>query len=396
IVLCAVFIPSAFVPGLQGQFYRQFAATIAVATVLSAFNSLTLSPALAGQLTYTPKPITFEAPLLGKLYVSGIGSGLLGTQSNSIPGNAASFADISNALVMVQKPEGMFQFLVQAGYYNHETLGYAMAGTGTYTDSSYGPVPQAWVKLAPSANFNIQAGILPTLIGLEAPFSFQNMNIDRGMLWGQENVLTRGVQANFTAGKVALSVSLTDGFFSAKYNWLSGALTYTADANNIITFVLGGALSKNLKSAFATPTAQNNSTIFNLIYTHTSGKWLFQPYFQYTSIPTLAGISTRKTESWSGALLAKYTIDDHWSLPVRFEYIDTTGTRTNGAANILYGAGSQAFSFTVTPTYTFDRFFIRPEFSVVSSSSRTPGAAFGKLGNDGSQVRGRLEFGVMF
>jgi HAE1 family hydrophobic/amphiphilic exporter-1 len=46
-VLSAVFIPSAFVPGLQGQFYRQFAATIAVATVLSAFNSLTLSPALA-------------------------------------------------------------------------------------------------------------------------------------------------------------------------------------------------------------------------------------------------------------------------------------------------------------------------------------------------------------
>ena len=50
IVLCAVFIPSAFVPGLQGQFYRQFAATIAVATVLSAFNSLTLSPALAAIL----------------------------------------------------------------------------------------------------------------------------------------------------------------------------------------------------------------------------------------------------------------------------------------------------------------------------------------------------------
>jgi HAE1 family hydrophobic/amphiphilic exporter-1 len=50
IVLSAVFIPAAFVPGLQGQFYRQFAATIAVATLLSAFNSLTLSPALAAIL----------------------------------------------------------------------------------------------------------------------------------------------------------------------------------------------------------------------------------------------------------------------------------------------------------------------------------------------------------
>jgi len=46
LVLCAVFIPTAFLQGITGQFYRQFALTIAVATVLSAFNSLTLSPAL--------------------------------------------------------------------------------------------------------------------------------------------------------------------------------------------------------------------------------------------------------------------------------------------------------------------------------------------------------------
>lgn len=46
-VLCAVFIPTAFLSGLSGQFYRQFALTIAISTVLSAINSLTLSPALA-------------------------------------------------------------------------------------------------------------------------------------------------------------------------------------------------------------------------------------------------------------------------------------------------------------------------------------------------------------
>jgi len=46
-VLCAVFIPTAFLSGLSGQFYHQFALTIAISTVLSAINSLTLSPALA-------------------------------------------------------------------------------------------------------------------------------------------------------------------------------------------------------------------------------------------------------------------------------------------------------------------------------------------------------------
>ncbi|RSB42744.1 MULTISPECIES: efflux RND transporter permease subunit [Brevundimonas] len=49
-VLSAVFVPSAFLSGLQGEFYRQFALTIAISTILSAINSLTLSPALAAVL----------------------------------------------------------------------------------------------------------------------------------------------------------------------------------------------------------------------------------------------------------------------------------------------------------------------------------------------------------
>ncbi len=50
LVLSAVFIPTAFISGIQGQFYQQFALTIATATIFSAFNSLTLSPALAAIL----------------------------------------------------------------------------------------------------------------------------------------------------------------------------------------------------------------------------------------------------------------------------------------------------------------------------------------------------------
>jgi multidrug efflux pump subunit AcrB len=50
LVLCAVFVPAAFISGITGQFFRQFAVTMAVSTVISAFNSLTLSPALAAIL----------------------------------------------------------------------------------------------------------------------------------------------------------------------------------------------------------------------------------------------------------------------------------------------------------------------------------------------------------
>ena len=67
LVLSAVFIPTAFTPGITGQFYRQFAITVACATILSAFISLTLSPALAALLLkpheHHPKPSVFSALL---------------------------------------------------------------------------------------------------------------------------------------------------------------------------------------------------------------------------------------------------------------------------------------------------------------------------------------------
>ncbi|HEY2837950.1 MAG TPA: multidrug efflux RND transporter permease subunit [Pirellulales bacterium] len=64
IVLCAVFVPCAFITGISGQFFRQFAVTIAVSTVISAFNSLTLSPALAALLL---RPREAKRDLLSRL-----------------------------------------------------------------------------------------------------------------------------------------------------------------------------------------------------------------------------------------------------------------------------------------------------------------------------------------
>ncbi len=56
LVLCSVFIPTAFISGLTGRFYQQFALTIAISTAISAFNSLTLSPALAALLLRSRPP----------------------------------------------------------------------------------------------------------------------------------------------------------------------------------------------------------------------------------------------------------------------------------------------------------------------------------------------------
>jgi multidrug efflux pump len=69
LVLCAVFVPMAFLTGVTGQFYKQFAVTIAISTVISAINSLTLSPALAAKLL-RPHDAEKDAPsrLIDRLF----------------------------------------------------------------------------------------------------------------------------------------------------------------------------------------------------------------------------------------------------------------------------------------------------------------------------------------
>lgn len=91
LVLCAVFVPAAFISGLTGQFYKQFALTIAISTVISAFNSLTLSPALAAVLLkdhHAPKDrfSRFLDKLLGSWLFS------LSTGSSTGPATATSVA----------------------------------------------------------------------------------------------------------------------------------------------------------------------------------------------------------------------------------------------------------------------------------------------------------------
>src|SRR6202012_412255 len=65
LVLAAVFIPTAFIPGITGRLYQQFAVTIAVSMLISAFNALTLSPALAAMLL---RPKKKSSGLLQKFF----------------------------------------------------------------------------------------------------------------------------------------------------------------------------------------------------------------------------------------------------------------------------------------------------------------------------------------
>jgi hypothetical protein len=332
----------------------------------------------------------------GKLAVTGILTGIGWSEGNHIAGDDATHYDISNAQLFVQKTSGWWQFYLQGGAYNLPAIGVPFLSTSDTIKNIYGPFPQGYAKFV-KGNFNVEIGALPTLIGAEYTFSFQNMNIERGLLWGQENAINRGIQLNETYKKWTLALSWNDGFYSNRYTWLTGSVAYAFNSANSVAFVGGGNTGSYAKSTLATPLALNNSQIYNLIYTYTKGSWVVQPYIQITDVPTNAKIGiTQGAGTRSGALLATYNFKRGFSLAPRVEYIVTTGSASNGAVNLLYGPGSGAFSFTVTPTYRKDAFFLRGDLAIVHATSMTPGFGFGTAGQSANQPRGVLEAGFMF
>lgn len=355
------------------------------------------TPAMAGPLVANPKPISVDADMFGPIYVTGALSGIGLFQSDPIVGDHHDHIDLSNAQVSLQKTDGLFQFFVQAAAYSLPALGTPYLHVGRTTGDFFGPVPLAFGKIAPTDTFSIQAGKLPTLIGAEYMYTFENMNIERGLLWNQEPIVSRGVQANYTLGPLALSVSLNDGFYSGNYNWVSGSAAWTIDKENTLTLVGGGNLDRTTKSSLRTPLAQNNSTIINLIYTYNAAPWTITPYFQYTNVPADASLGFGQDAStWGGAILANYAINDNVNVAGRWEYIASTGSLAAGAPNLLFGPGSSAASFTVTPTWQDGIYFLRGDVSVVKAFSTTAGFAFGKAGNTTTQARWVLEGGIVF
>ena len=350
------------------------------------------TPSMSGPLQ-TAVPHEVEG---GKLQVTGILSGMGWTEGNHVTGDSATHYDISNAQLFVQKTTGWWQFYLQGGAYNIPAIGSPFVSTTDTIKNIYGPFPQGYAKLV-QGNFNLEVGALPTLIGAEYTFSFENMNIERGLLWGQENAVNRGIQLNETYKKWALALSWNDGFYSNRYTWLTGSVTYTFNAANSLAFVGGGNAGAYAKNTLATPLALNNSEIYNLIYTYSRGNWVVQPYFQYTDVPTNPKIGiTKGASTRGGALLLTYNFRRGFSLAPRVEYIASSGTVSSGTVNLLYGPGSGAFAFTVTPTYRKDAFFLRGDLAIVHATSMTAGLGFGTTGRSANQPRGVMEAGFMF
>jgi hypothetical protein len=213
----------------------------------------------------TASPFTFDAGPFGKLNITGVVSGTGVWQGNPVPGDESTRAALSNGQVFIQKTEGWWQFYLQAGAYAIPVLGTPFLSTADALRDFWGPVPVGFLKLAATKNLSILIGALPSLIGAEYTFDFENMNIERGLLWNQENSVNRGVQVNDSFGKLSASLSWNDGFYSSRYSWITGSLTYSFNTANTLSFVAGGNLAQTAFRTLAAP-VQNNGSIYSLVY----------------------------------------------------------------------------------------------------------------------------------
>jgi len=352
---------------------KKFASALFLLATSSVFVA---SGALAGAITANPNPISFDAGF-GKIVVSGQVSGLGFYQSNStnlFPGDEESTFDVDNALVTVQKSDGMFQFYVQAGLYSFPTVGVPY-DKASDQNSLLGPVPVAYGKLQLTDSFSISAGKLPTLVGAELAFTPQNINIERGLLWFQEPISSRGVQANYSSGPLSIALSWNDGFYTNVWNTGSGLISYAFNSANTLAF-----------DASFTPDygGISGNQIYDLMYTYNADPWTFGPYVQYQSINNGGGAD------WGIGVLGSYQFNPQWSLNGRVEYEDSSGA----GSPLIYGPKSSAWSIMVTPTWQKSLLFVRGELSYAALSDQTFG--FGKTFSDDNQFRAMLEVGVSF
>jgi Putative beta-barrel porin-2, OmpL-like. bbp2 len=373
----------------------------AAAPAPAAPTSPLIAPSITGPLTIQLPPPKYTLGPLGDIYFDGVGSGLFQWQNNvvpGVPGNKATIGDLNNGQFFVQKTDGLIQFFAQAGVYSITSLGtpyistpWATWGANSPAGNLWGWFPQGFIKIAPTDNFSLEAGKLPTLIGAEYTFSFQNINIERGLLWNQEPAISKGAQANYTWGPLAFSLSFNDGYDSGVWNTISGSATYTLNSANTFAFAAGGNAGTTRINTLRTPLLQGNSQLYNLIYTYNADPWIIQPYFQATHVPANNGLYGPSASTFGGAVLVNYDLGAGFNLGGRLEYIGTTGNN-----NLLYGPGSGAFSFTFTPTYQYRYFFARGEVSLVKANSIADGLGFGGGGTGTTQTRFLVETGILF
>lgn len=394
---------------LDRTFLTMCLAPYALGTAL-AHDALdeSISPAmsLGPTLNFAGQKLSYRNETMGDWQAYVALSGLAAAQSNTSNASPKDFGDVSNAQFMLQKTSGWLQLFAMGGAYSQPALASNYTRAYTQTDGTWGFFPVGWITLAPSNEWQLNIGKLFAIGGGENTFTYQNINIQRGLLWTQTNVVTRGMQLNYQGDTFSANLAWTDGSYSNTYNWLSGQLTVPLNERHSLNASWTGSVSANAMNTMATPLLQNNSQITTLNYGYNNPHWSLSPYLQMTVVPAAPEVGILGSSGTRGAaILGTYRINpleqgkpvkQNITLPLRLEYLNSWGNSGVSSNNLMYGPNSAAWSATLTPTWQRGAFFTRLEGSYVRALNASSGASFGLNGNANGQARIMLEAGILY
>lgn len=364
------------------------------------------SIAMGDSLGFGGNKLEWDNNVVGNWQFNAAFSGLAATQSNAPGADPRNYGDVSNAQAILSKSTGLFQLFAVAGFYSIPDLSTNYTRAATQTKNTWGALPIAIATIAPNQNWSINFGNLFALGGAEGTFTYENINIQRGLLWGQTNSVSRGMQVNYQRDALSTSIAWTDGAYSGTYNWMAASVAYQTTPSTALTAIWNGSLSPNATNTTGTPLLQNNSQITNLLFSFKSQSFGLTPYLQYSEVPARPSVGIYGVSSSQGiGLLSTYRITPlvdgqvprrNITLPFRLEYLNTKGDSGTSPGNLLYGPNSSAWSATLTPTIQDGPFFGRLEGSYVKALNYTAGSAFGTTGNAPGQARLMIEIGLLY
>ena len=306
--------------------------------------------------------------------------------------------DVSNALLTLSKNTTQLQGSVTVGAYAFPVVGQAINPTTQQGVNStlYGYVPAYDLAYVPSGNVTVSAGQLATLLGQENGFTYQNYDIQRGLVWAAEPTFSRGVRVAYTNGKISGDIEYDDGYYSGGSGRAVEGLAGWAPTSNTnwsFAFIVPGANTPpNVTAAIA------NKREYDFMLTQTFGKLSLEPYVLYIQSPASASLGYTNSESaLGGVVLANYALGSAYSIAGRVESFSNHSTTSDSSLNadlVGYGPGSRATTWTITPEYHPGPFFVRAEYSLVTVNNATAG--FGPAATLTNQSRYLVEMGVQF
>jgi hypothetical protein len=291
-----------------------------------------------------------------------------------------SRADVSNALISIAGTAGTFRYGLTTGAYSFPVLGAPLvsavsAGANT---SLYGYVPTAYFEYAPSGRIAVMAGKLGSLLGQESVFTFQNINIQRGLGWNAEPLISRGARLIYTPGKLTADVEVNDGYYSGSRRAVEGLAgwAFTPRTSVQLAWIIPDANTPGNPT-----TAIANKAEYDFMINQSMGKLQLSPYLLLVHSPASATAGFARAESaWTGVFLADYAFSTEFSLGARYEHAQDDSNAADPSANadlIGFGPGSAADTLTLTPSYTFKQLTMRAEYSLITATGALSQARFG-------------------